>query len=110
MELEIAAVMSVVDSISDELSKEKEKRIAINILNQVNLGVDEKTRVIATLMDQALQLDEKYEIEKERNKSSFRAKLEAKKRVRDLRKMDEVRNKEISTSTGPIVRSFCVFV
>merc|ERR1711962_727751 len=74
-----------------------EKKIFNRLAENEPMSEEEKNRFIDKLLQQQQDLNEKFELDKADRDARLRAKLEARKRIRDAKEREDAQRKELDT-------------
>lgn len=102
---EIAAILAVVGELSDAETKVSERRLLGQLVDANNLTEDEKNALVSKLMENQRETEEKYNERKDYAEAALRAKLEARRKLREEKNKEEALRKEMDALSGNRVSS-----
>ena len=100
---EVAAISSVLQQIANEKKNMVEKKIFNRLTDGDTLSEEDKNQLVEKLFDQQKELDEKYNNQREYNEAALRAKLEARKKVREAKNKEDALRKEMDNVSKEMV-------
>ena len=100
---EVAAISSVLQQIANEKKNIVEKKIFNRLTDGDTLSEEDKNQLVEKLFDQQKELDEKYNNQREYNEAALRAKLEARKKVREAKNKEDALRKKMTNASKEMV-------
>ena len=91
----MAAILAVTGELSDVKTREGERRMLGDLAESNVLSDEQKNELIGRLLEQQQKADEQQQTKKEYADASLRAKLEARRRLREEKTKEEALRKEM---------------
>lgn len=102
---EVAAILAVVGELSGVETQRGERRLLEQLVDANNLSEDEKNALVSQLMEKQRETEKIYNERRDYADAALRAKLEARRKLRDEKSKEEAMRREMDALSGNRVSS-----